>query len=206
MSDCREFLRTYQDVENFEIYGNTQWIYQYISSLVPAGQEFTYDYNTIRVGTIDIETECEEGFPDVETANERVNLITVLCKNRKYVFGLQPVKLPDDVIYRQHDTEEQLLMDFIDIWKQLDLDVITGWYVRFFDIPYLIHRINRLFGEDKAKSLSPWNKITSEEVEVRGKVADVYVIEGIDTLDYQELYRKYSLEPQESYTLDHFVS
>lgn len=206
MSDCQEFLKTYQDVENFEIYGNTQWIYQYISSLVPAGQEFTYDYNTIRVGTIDIETESEEGFPDVETANERVNLITVLCKNHKYVFGLQPVKLPDDVIYRQHDTEEQLLMDFIDIWKQLDLDVITGWYVRFFDIPYLIHRINRLFGEDKAKSLSPWNKITSEEVEVRGKVANVYVIEGIDTLDYQELYRKYSLNPQESYTLDHIAS
>ena len=33
--DCREFVKKYENVENFKIFGNTQYIYQYISDMYP---------------------------------------------------------------------------------------------------------------------------------------------------------------------------
>ena len=33
--ECREFIRKYSEVENFKIYGNDRYIYQYISEKYP---------------------------------------------------------------------------------------------------------------------------------------------------------------------------
>ena len=33
--DCREFIKKYDGVENFKIYGNDRYIYQYISEKYP---------------------------------------------------------------------------------------------------------------------------------------------------------------------------
>ena len=33
--DCREFIKKYNDVENFNVYGNERFIYQYISDKYP---------------------------------------------------------------------------------------------------------------------------------------------------------------------------
>ena len=33
--DCREFIKRYDGVENFKIYGNDRYIYQYISEMYP---------------------------------------------------------------------------------------------------------------------------------------------------------------------------
>ena len=75
--DCREFFKTYTGVENFKIYGNEKYIYQYISDKYPEN-EIKFDIGKIKLTTIDIEVASENGFPDVENAAEEVLLITLL--------------------------------------------------------------------------------------------------------------------------------
>ena len=64
--DCREFIKKYNDVENFNVYGNERFIYQYISSKYPE-TELKFDIEQIKLTTIDIEVKSELGFPDVES-------------------------------------------------------------------------------------------------------------------------------------------
>ena len=68
--DCREFIKRYDGVDNFKIYGNDRYIYQYISEMYPE-EEIKFDTSKIKIATIDIEVASENGFPDVESAAER---------------------------------------------------------------------------------------------------------------------------------------
>ena len=81
--------------------------------------------------------------------------------------------------------------------------VITGWNVQLFDIPYIARRIDRILGAKAAKSLSPWKLISSREIYIKGRRQIAYDLPGISTLDYLELYRKFTYTNQESYRLDH---
>ena len=74
--ECREFMKNYNEVENFNIYGNERYIYQYISEKYPE-VEVKFDTEKIKLTTIDIEVASENGFPDVESAAEEVLLITL---------------------------------------------------------------------------------------------------------------------------------
>ena len=91
--DCREFIKKYEGVENFKIYGNTQYIYQYISEMYPE-EDLKFDINKIKLTTLDIEVASENGFPDVESAAEEVLLITVQDYFTKQIhtWGLGPFK------------------------------------------------------------------------------------------------------------------
>lgn len=211
IGDCEEFIKTYEDVQNFEVHGHTDWVYQYISSLYPHHEDAEYDMSLIRVVYLDIENECEDGFSDPKDATEKINVITIRCNDRKYVLATNNFALPhDDNLYQQvFDTEQQLLEKFVEIWRDIDPDVVTGWNVRFYDIPYIINRIKRVFGKrgnEVARTLSPWRSVRDDEIEYKGKTQQVYRISGIDVLDYYELYRKYVLAPRESYKLDFIAS
>jgi len=58
--DTREFINKYQDVKGFDIYGNSDFIYQFIGENYEG--EIDYDFSQIKVATIDIECESEHGF------------------------------------------------------------------------------------------------------------------------------------------------
>jgi DNA polymerase elongation subunit (family B) len=211
MRDCAEFLETYADVQNFKIHGHTDWIYQYISSLYPNHEDAEYDMKTIRTIYLDIENECEDGFSDPKDATERINVITIKHNNVKHVLALKHFVLDDQPDLHQYvfQEEKDLLEKFVDIWSSIDPDIVTGWNVRFYDIPYIVNRIKRVFakrGNDTAKRLSPWRNVRDEEIEYKGKTQQVYKISGVDILDYYELYRKYVLSPRESYKLDYIAS
>ena len=55
-------------------------------------------------------------------------------------------------------------MFFLEKWEETSPDIVTGWNIKFFDIPYLVHRIGRVLGEDQAKRLSPYNNIISKVI------------------------------------------
>ena len=74
--DCKQFCQQYEDVDGFEISGNQAYLYQWISDNFPG--EVDYDPSKIRVFTIDIETAAENGFPDIESADQEILLISVL--------------------------------------------------------------------------------------------------------------------------------
>lgn len=204
IKDCRDFVKEYAEVKNFEIFGNTRWEHQYIASLFPNKEDASYDMNILRVMRLDIETESEEGFPRIPEAQERINVITLDVHSVKYVFALGKVNIPN-VELKCFDDEKSMLLSFVEKFKELDCDVITGWNIRFFDIPYIICRLNKLFGEDFAKQLSPWKSIRQDEVEMWGKSAMIFEIEGISTLDFYELYQKYTPNKRENYKLGYIA-
>jgi DNA polymerase elongation subunit (family B) len=122
------------------------------------------------------------------------------------VFGVGDYsKHRDDVHYAKCRDEFDLIKRFMDLWTRFYPDVISGWNIKFFDIPYLVNRISKLFGEDEAKKLSPWNRLSEREAFVMNREHQVFDLDGIATLDYIELYRKFTYSQQESYRLDHIA-
>ena len=67
--DCREFYKKYEDVDGFKIYGNDRYVFQYISDKYPQ-DEIKFDINHIKLVTIDIEVQSENGFPDPASCDE----------------------------------------------------------------------------------------------------------------------------------------
>lgn len=204
--DAREFVKQYESVSNFTIYGNTRYDYAFISDLFP--DDIDWDLSQMCVAFIDIEVGSENGFPDPEHANEAITAITILLNKKYYVFGCGEFKVHrEDMEYIKCDNEFELIDKFLDLWTLHYPDIVSGWNIKFFDFPYLINRINKLFDSEKAMKFSPWGKLNEREVELRGKTNQVYEIMGIAMLDYYELYRKYAPNPnQESYRLDHIAS
>ena len=105
--DCREFIKKYNEVENFNVYGNERFIYQYISSKYPE-VEVKFDTEKIKLTTIDIEVASENGFPDVESCAEEVLLITLQDYATKQIrtWGRGAFNnKQDNVIYKGFNTE-----------------------------------------------------------------------------------------------------
>jgi DNA polymerase elongation subunit (family B) len=122
------------------------------------------------------------------------------------VFGVGDYsKHRDDVHYAKCRDELDLIRRFIDFWTRFHPDVVSGWNVKFFDIPYLVNRITKLLGEAEAKKLSPWNRLSLREAMIMNREHQVYDLDGVATLDYIELYRKFTYSQQESYRLDNIA-
>jgi DNA polymerase elongation subunit (family B) len=207
IKETREFIERNKGVGNFAVYGNIQPEYQWISQNCTG----TIPWNVVDivVAYIDIECTCENGFPSVTDANEEINAITIKFSNleKKIVLGFDYFTGEiEDAIYIPCGTEEILLDKFLKVWKSNYPDIVSGWHVKFFDIPYLINRINRVFGEAKTKTISPWKILREETIEIMGKKVQTYDMFGIAVLDYLDLYKKFTYSAQESYKLDYIAS
>ena len=204
MRECRDFIEQYKDVDGFKIYGMQRYEYQFIADEYPG--HIDWDLSHINMTNIDIEVESENGFPDPTLANEIINAITFKNNQGKFVvLGLGEFNnTRDDVTYYRCRDEIDLLKRFIDEWSGDYPDIVTGWNVKFFDIPYLVNRIRKLLGEPMANRLSPWNYLADRTVFIMGREQRTYVPSGIAILDYLELYKKYAPggNSQESYKLD----
>ena len=85
-------------------------------------------------------------------------------------------------------------------------EVITGWNIELYDIPYLSRRLERVLGEKLMKRLSPWGLVTEDEIYIAGRRNIAYDIGGVTQLDYLNLYKKFTYKAQESYRLDYIAS
>ena len=208
INDAKEFIKRYRDVEDFDIYGNSRFLYQYIAEEYPQ-DELKFDSSAIRIFNIDIETAAENGFPDIETADQAILAISIKDSftGRIVVFGARAYDNRDPLVdYMHFKTEKGMLGAFLEYWNENFPDVITGWNVQLFDIPYIARRIDRILGERYTKMLSPWKLVSYREIFIKGRKQIAYDLPGISTLDYLELYRKFTYTNQESYRLDHICS
>lgn len=206
VKETREFVKRYEEVQGFDIYGNTNYVCQYLSDTYES--DIRFDMEKIRVFSIDIETATESGFPDMKMANEEILLITIKDSQSKQIvtFGSRPYENKrSDVKYIHCKDELNLLKEFIIFWQQNYPDVITGWNTDFFDVPYLVRRIDRELGESFSKKLSPWGYINERKTFIKGNEEIHYDIHGISQLDYLELYKKFTYQKQESYRLDYIA-
>lgn len=203
ISDARDFYKQYEDVDGFNIYGLNQFQYTYIYDNF---RNTKFDTSLIKIAYLDIEVDSEESFPDIELANNKITAITMMYKDKTFAFGYGDFQTKDNTVYYFKCKDEiDLLRKFIQLWSS-DLyrpDVVTGWNIEFFDIPYLVNRIIKLLGEDYVKKLSPWNNLEERTVDTMGKLQTVYVPTGISILDYIQLYKKFTYTEQDSYKLDH---
>jgi len=214
MWDANQWLRQNIDVSGRTIYGNKKFIQQYITDKFPKDIQFNRD--DIDVGTFDIETDYDNGFPTPSEASQKILSITYKSSKSKLyrVWGYgdfnESKSLIQPVRYYKCKDEAELLSKFLEFWSdpKRTPDVITGWNVRFFDIPYLIVRVSKVLGVGEIFKFSPWGmQPDARDVLRRGKSETVYEIPGIQCLDYMELFQKfgYSYGPQESYALNHIA-
>ena len=205
ITEGRNFLERYKDQPDL-IHGFERYPFVYIAEQYP--DYVNWDMDKILIITLDIEVACESGFPDPQKADEPLLCITVKNQSNKaiMVWGVADYTNDrKDVRYIQCDDETDLLKKFIDFWSSIQPDIVTGWNVQFFDIPYLCNRIDKLFGEDVVKKLSPWGYVNEENVYQYGRQQQKYDIFGVACLDYLDLYRKFTYTNQESYRLDHIA-
>ena len=204
--EARQFVDQYKEVPNFEVHGYDRYLYQFISQEFP--DEVDYDFKGMKIMSLDIEVACENGFPNVKECAEEMLSITVQdYQTRKLkVFGTRPYKnTRDDVEFILCDGEQHLLRCFLDYWIQNFPDILTGWNVDGYDVPYICGRLERLFGEKEMKLMSPWGHVKREEIEVKGREQIFYRMSGISVIDYLDLYKKFTYTNQESYRLDHIA-
>lgn len=204
MRDATEFMKRYEDVDNFKVYGSTNFPYVYINEAYPG--KVDYDPEQIKIANIDIEVGSENGFPEPASASEPITAITFKITGHFYVFGCGEYETNrDDVTYMKCRDENNLIMRFLEVWEQTSPDIVTGWNIQFFDIPYLNNRITKLMGENTAKRLSPFRRIGERTTTIHNKQQTAFDLVGIAILDYIELYKKFTYSQQESFSLNHIA-
>ena len=206
--ETTKWINEYKDVANFEYFGNTRHQYPFIADEFPG--KIDWDLKEIKLLTIDIECESENGFPNPDKADEALICITVKDHTSKkiIVFGMGSfVNDREDVQYINCVTETGLAETFTKFWVEYNPDIITGWNVKFFDIPYLMNRFRYLMGDDWILQYSPWRIVEQRSTRITGKgynkQENYWDILGVDVLDYLDLYRKHTFIRRESYKLDY---
>ena len=206
--EAKEFIKRYEEVQNFKMFGNTRLEYAYIADTQKG--VIDWDIKDLDIAIIDIEVGSENGFPDPATASEPVTAVAVKRLNKRLsVYGCGDFdNTRDDVDYIKCQDEYTLLKTFLMDWEANTPDIMSGWNIKFFDIPYLHNRMQRILGPDLTKKLSPWGGLAEREKIIKGKKQTTYEILGVSCLDYIELYRWYAPagKSQESYKLDHIAS
>ena len=205
--DARDFVKRYDEVSNFKIYGNTGYQYAFIADEHPKMIDWNID--DISIAITDIEVGSENGFPDPYLANEPITAICItFLKGETVVFGCGDYETKGKEIYIKCKDEYTLCKSFLQYWQENCPDVLTGWNTKFFDIPYLVNRFRRILGEDETKKLSPWGMIGERKVVSNNRELIAYEMMGVSSLDYIELYRWYAPggKSQESYKLDNIAN
>ena len=205
--DCREFYKKYENVDGFKIYGNDRYVFQYISEKYPE-DEIKFDITKIKLTTLDIEVASENGFPDTESASEEILTITIQDYATKKIitWGIKPFNnTRNDVTYYHCPSEYELLNHFINYWMVDVPDVITGWNIQMYDVPYICKRLNRVLGEKLMKRFSNWGLVTEGEIYINGRKHTTFDVGGLTQLDYLDLYKKFTYKAQESYRLDYIA-
>jgi len=174
-----------------------------------------WNIDELKISIIDIEVGSENGFPDPYKATEPITAIAIRSLNGDMVvYGCGEYDKEKDetnkgknVTYIKCRDEYTLCKTFLTDWEKDSPDVVSGWNIKFFDIPYLVNRFNRILGEDNTRKLSPWNNVYAREKVIRGKNVTSYDLTGIAVLDYIELYKWYAPggKSQESYRLDNIA-
>jgi DNA polymerase elongation subunit (family B) len=163
----------------------------------------------LKIFYLDIETYATDHFATPQEASDPINLITIYdsLQNRYFTWGCKNYStLEEDVTYFKCKDERDLLRSFVKFWKNDPPDIVTGWNIHGYDIPYIMNRLSIIFDEDYNKKLSPVERIQLIEnaaVNKLGRQIDRWVIKGVSILDYMELYETLCGGKRESMSLNY---
>jgi DNA polymerase elongation subunit (family B) len=211
INDGRRFLEE-QEEHGVPVYGNIQPEYMVLSD-VYGDKDIDPNMDRLLVWFLDIEVDRDpiKGFAKIDDPFNPVTAITVIWQHMgqtgTVIYGTKDYTPKDAETYVQCKNEDELLRRFLDDFSAgYDYpDIVTGWNVQFYDIPYLINRMKLLFAEENWMRFSPFERIQDRRVTLNGRDQTVMDVKGIAILDYYELYRKFTYQQQESYRLDHIA-
>jgi len=196
-----EFGRTYDRLENVS----------YFEADIRNEIKHSIDYRylkpeepkyKINVQYMDIEVfgNCEKSFPDMEKADRPINAISFKNKGdlKTKVFILKtkhmdvtPIEDADVVVF---DNERKLLKAYFKEIVDNEIDIITGWNIVWFDIPYLFNRCKRI--DVDVSNMSPIRRTT------KGYGQSGETVFGLSFVDMLDTYKKFSENKREMYKLD----
>lgn len=201
-----EYVRN-AEREGRRVYGVISPVQQFMAETVTP--ECGMPLDSLRTVYLDIEVGSAGGFAPPENPFQPIIAITALVWGHYTVWGCgsyAPTR--DNVTYIQCANETELLYSFLQWWTSDYPDIVSGWNVQGYDIPYIVNRLDRMITEGQfpkkySKSiLSPWRKLSHRHATIMGRDAVLIELVGVSVLDYLELYRKFSLTQRESYRLD----
>ena len=116
--EARNFIQQYDGVEGFEVHGYERFVYQYIRREFP--DEVNYNISQMKIYALDIEVQCENGFPDAEAAAEEMLSITIkdMVTKKYYSWATREFEAPEGVETHIFWTEHEMLNHFINWWVQ----------------------------------------------------------------------------------------
>lgn len=189
------------------LFGNLQCNQQFlIDSFWKDYEKPDFTKHQLKVLFLDIETYSIEDFPNIETADHVINLITCYDSlSEKYTtFGLKKSYKPkhSDEEYVECYNEKELLLKFVKYWSKDHPDVVVGWNSHGFDIPYIINRITNMLGFDEVQKLSPVHRVYNRSMKGQfGKEVIRWFIDGVSNVDYLDIYKRFAPN-RENYKLD----
>ena len=149
-------------------------------------------------------------FPDPYEVKYPINVITTYdsYKEMYFTFVLNTdesieFKSDDKVIYKVFDNEVDMLDAYLEFHQANMPDVITGWNIHGFDIPYIVNRINKIMSLGNASRLSPLDMEPEYRYSFNKENPKEYKIEGISLIDYMKLTKKFKHPVLPSYSLEY---
>ena len=206
ISKAKHFYSEYSTIPEYKIFGMNRYNYQFIGDEYRDDIRWNKDY--IKIFTLDIETTCEDGFPDPDTAKETIICITVKNHSNKQILTWGTgdfISKKTNVTYVKCQNEKHMLLEFLKFWCKNHPDIVTGWNVKFFDIPYVMNRMRFIFDNDTINKMSPWNYVNADRIQLGKKNQQYWNILGVSVLDYFDLYKKFTYVRQESYRLNYIA-
>lgn len=159
----------------------------------------------IKVYAFDIETTVGNKFPEVDNPTEMITCLTMANVNTyeswTWVLLIDPwkkdltekdFKNKGSRKYFVFSSERDMYIHFLKWFKQNRPDILTGWNIDSFDIPFIVNRVAFVLGEEEvADSFSPTGKLRKIFVKhnVKSRPYMSYRAEGLTVLDYLQLYR-----------------
>jgi len=208
--DYYNFLQEHNNHNVFE--NNVKNEIQFLAERYYGIPDDKMDVPALKVYYTDIEVLPERGFPDWKNPKDPVILATIRnglnCNN--VTFGYDPFRLRlytgnyKSSKYISCDSEEDLIRRYFAYLNKFPCDVLSGYNIWSFDLPYMINRANVLWGEEEGKKMyskmSPinvvnvWKQKSSDEMNID--------IAGLTILDYYNVYKWYG-KNLERYTLEY---
>jgi DNA polymerase elongation subunit (family B) len=220
--DSKPVKKVYQQNPNIK----TQRIHEILMNLEAKNPELSclHELNMPDISYCDIEVNVtDDGFPAAELADNQINTISWVNKNKVIVFGLCPLTPPviDSIQkridehckkfkhtyefeYRYYNTEVDMLNDFLRNYFYPS-PCITGWNFLRYDWQYIFNRCRKLNLD--ITYLSPtgtWTKYSLIDMFNKGEKVKIDIPMHKFLFDYMEVYFKWDqvISPHESYKLD----
>lgn len=178
-----------------------------------------HSINKFVIASYDIECKSNDGsFPQPQRENDRIIQIGITLSKygesecyERHMLSLKKTAEVDGVIVQSFNTEEELLLGFTKLLRQLDPDIITGYNIFGFDFNYMMERAKKLGISHKFERLSrvngeqsPWVDQTLQSAALGTNLMKYYKMTGRVVIDLMKVVqRDYKLS---SYKLDYVSS